>query len=185
MFQRAHLKAAQCRRRGQGRRPSWLKWIANGLYAAALCDVQDGREYGREEVRVFVSVDVGDVQARPLQTLNLSWASRARSWGRMVLRSAACAKSASEGRKVLPSAPSSVGMSAGCESGMPSTKTRWQPTPRLGFCLASSAASRKQSPVAMRDEEVSTPARCSEMMARLIPGVSPKSSACRMRRVGT
>ena len=69
--------------------------------------------------------------------------------------------------------------------GMPSTKTRWQPTPRAGFALAASTASAKAGPVAIRVAEVRTPAWCSSAMARLMPGVRPKSSALTIRRGGT
>ena len=73
-------------------------------------------------------------------------------------------------------------MDSGCETGMPSTKTRWQPMPRPGLRSATATASSKAGPLAMRVAEVRAPARYSSSMARLMPGVRPKSSALRMRR---
>ena len=48
----------------------------------------------------------------------------------------------------------SVGSSAGCSSGRPSTRTTWQPTPSEVCTKAECAASRKARPVAISVAEV-------------------------------
>ena len=133
---------------------------------------------------VLVGVDVGDVDAGALEALNLGLGFACEIGFVDGVAEGGLGEIEELGRKVLPSAPSRVGMSQGCETGMPSTKTRWQPTPRVGLARARATASSKAEPVAMREAEVRTPAWCSSMMARLMPGVRPKSSAWRMRRGG-
>lgn len=60
----------------------------------------------------------------------------------------------------------------------------WQPTPNVGLAVAMVMASSKAGPVAMRVAEVRARARWRSWMARLMPGVRPKSSALMMRRAG-
>ncbi len=68
--------------------------------------------------------------------------------------------------------------------GMPSVRTIWQPMLRMGQALARATPSSKAGPSAMSVAEVMEPALWSSAMARLMPGVSPKSSALMMRREG-
>jgi len=68
----------------------------------------------------------------------------------------------------------------GGEMGEPSVRTMWQPTPRVGWARATRTASSKAGPEAMSVAEVRAPAAWSSAMARLMPGVRPKSSALRM-----
>ncbi len=82
------------------------------------------------------------------------------------------------------SGPSRVGMVAGSEVGAPSVRTMWQPMPRLGLRRTMVMASAKAGPEAMRVAEVRTPAWWSSSMARLTPGVRPKSSALTMSCAG-
>lgn len=63
-------------------------------------------------------------------------------------------KSTRDGRKVLPSEPRSVGMVFGWETGTPSVRMMWQPTPRVGLAWAMATASSNAGPVAMRVAEV-------------------------------
>jgi len=73
-------------------------------------------------------------------------------------------------------------MVSGGETGVPSVKTRWQPTPRVGLACAMAMASSNAEPVAIRVAEVRALDRWSSAMARLTPEVRPKSSALMMRR---
>ena len=65
------LGAAEERRLGECGGPLRLKWFAHGGDAAASGDVGYGAGDGREQVCVFVAVDVGDVEAGALQLLDL------------------------------------------------------------------------------------------------------------------
>ena len=56
----------------------------------------------------------------------------------------------------------------------------WQPTPSEELECASSIASSVADAFAIMVALVSTPARCNSTMARLTPGVRPKSSALMM-----
>ena len=66
-------------------------------------------------------------------------------------------KAESDGRKRWPSGQR-VGMVRGAVMGAPSTKTRWQPMPRVGFWRARAAAASNAGPAAMRVAEVRQPA---------------------------
>ena len=70
----------------------------------------------------------------------------------------------------------------GSETGVPSTSTMWQPMPSVGRARARATASSNAGPLAMSVAEVTAPASWSSAMARLMPGVRPKSSALMMRR---
>ena len=68
--------------------------------------------------------------------------------------------------------------------GSPSTSTRWQPTPSFLSCRerTQATASVNAAEFAINVAEVTTPRRLDSRMARLTPGVSPKSSALMIRR---
>src|ERR1035441_10562112 len=97
-------------------------------------------------------------------------------------RRSASRKPRRDGRKDFPSGPSRLEMDSRGETGVPSVRTMWQPTPRDGCARATATASLKAGPVAISVAEVRTPAEASSAMARLMPAVRPKSSALRMRR---
>jgi len=54
-----------------GASPCEFKRVADGGDSATLCDVEDGAGDRREEMRVFVRVNVGDVYASTLEFLDL------------------------------------------------------------------------------------------------------------------
>ncbi len=67
-----HLAAAQETGMAEAASPEGLKWVADGSDAAALGEMKEGAGDGREEVGVFVGVEVGDVDAGALEFLYLS-----------------------------------------------------------------------------------------------------------------
>ena len=99
-------------------------------------------------------------------------------------RKSAFRKSTRDGRKDLPSGPIRLGIDSGGEIGVPSVRTMWQPTPSSRWARAVAIASSKAVPPAISVAEVSTPDALSSPIARLTPGVRPKSSALRISRAG-
>ncbi len=56
---------------GEAGTPGGLEGIADGADGAALCEAQQRTGYGREEMGVFVGVEMGDADAGALQLLDL------------------------------------------------------------------------------------------------------------------
>src|SRR5271154_5060541 len=65
------LKATNAVAVAESEAPGLLEWVADGAYGAALGNLQQRPRYGREQVCVFVRVDVGDVDASVLELLYL------------------------------------------------------------------------------------------------------------------
>ena len=78
-------------------------------------------------------------------------------------------------RSVNPSM--SVGIFSTGNTGSPSTKTTWQPTPSRGAECAASIASSVAAARAISVVLVTRPAAFNSKIARFTPEVSPKSSA--------
>ncbi len=51
--------------------PCWLKGVTDGAYGTLLCEAEERTGYSGEEVRMFVGVEMGDVDACVLQLLDL------------------------------------------------------------------------------------------------------------------
>ena len=66
------LEAAEAVAVAEGEAPALLEWIADGADGSALGDAEERLGDGREEVCVFVRVEVGDADAGLLEFLNLS-----------------------------------------------------------------------------------------------------------------
>ena len=170
----------------EGEAPGWFEGIADGAdRSAARRRARSGRAMaGKRWVCLCVSRWV-ICDARALQLLNLGEGFAGDVFRLDAGRGGVPGGSrVRDGRKDLPSGPSRLGMVSGGETGTPSVRTMWQPTPRVGWARATATASSNAGPLAMRVAEVRTPAEWSSPMARLMPGVRPKSSALRMRRAG-
>ena len=176
------LKAASAVAVAESEAPGVFERMADGadVERSARCEERAGD--GREEVGVFVGVEVGDVDAGALEFLDLG-----EGFALDVLFADVAAKEGLEevdegGTEGLAVGAEEGGDGRRGETGMPSVRTMWQPTPRVGLAWATATASSKAEPVAMRVAEVRTRAWWSSAMARLTPGVRPKSSALMMRR---
>jgi hypothetical protein len=94
-------------------------------------------------------------------------------------RSADQANDAKSARKPRPSDRSDSTCSRD-DSGWPSISTTWHPIASDGLSFASRTASSNAALFAISVAEVTIPRRCASMIARLTPGVRPKSSAFTM-----
>lgn len=65
------LQAAEGASVSEGADPGGLEWVADGADGAALGEVQERTGDGREEMSVFVGVEVGDVDSGTLESLDL------------------------------------------------------------------------------------------------------------------
>ena len=65
------LEAAEAVAVAEGEAPALLEWIADGVDGGALGYTQERARDGREEVSVFVGVEVCDVDASLLKFLDL------------------------------------------------------------------------------------------------------------------
>lgn len=72
LAKKLHLKAANVIAMAEGEAPWLLERVANGADGAPLREVKQRPGYGWEEVRVFMGVEVGDVDAGALKFLHLS-----------------------------------------------------------------------------------------------------------------
>ena len=113
--------------------PGLLEWVTNGADGAAFGDAQQRAGDGREEVGVLVGVDVGDVDAGALELLDLGEGFALD----VVFADGAAEESLNEvderGAKVLAVGAEERGDAFGGETGVPSVRTMWQPTPRVGM----------------------------------------------------
>lgn len=68
----ANFKAAECRSiRSSSKSPVWLEGVAHGMHPTALGCPQQGAQYSRKHMRMFVGVNVRDSNAGLLQALDL------------------------------------------------------------------------------------------------------------------
>ena len=74
------------------------------------------------------------------------------------------------------------GISLAGRTGAPSTRTTWHPVPNVGRFDVEWAAAAACCAVAIKVDEVSTPAACSSRTAWFTPSVNPRSSAFTIRR---
>jgi hypothetical protein len=65
------LEAANSFAVAESEAPGLLKWVANGADGALFCHAQQRAGDGREQMRVFMGVDVGDFDSSELELLNL------------------------------------------------------------------------------------------------------------------
>ena len=178
----ALLQAAHGGGMGERGRPARLKRSPDGQHAAAFRGVKDGPGDGWEKMRVLVTVNVRDVDAGPLQGLNLGLGLA----GEILRADGVAHRCLGEIQRLR-----TEGFVVGAEQRGDVPRVRDRDTvdedemaadPERGRVKRKIDGVAKGGPVAIRLAELSTPARCSSTMARLMPGARPKSSALRMRR---
>jgi hypothetical protein len=140
---------------GRCEAPGRLEGIADGADAGCFGDTRAVGGRRGEDVGVFVGVEVGDVDAGCWSLLDLGEGFAGDVGFADLAAQGGAEKSPDEwGGSFCRRGRGVWGWFRGGESGVPSVRTTWQPTPSEGLAWAMATASSKAGPLAMRVAEV-------------------------------